>query len=383
MTRLWESTPQKLPHVGPSLSPSSKRSGNDMVDALDEMLTTPSRRRSVSPPPPAGYGNLQQKRINNRYGNLASTSQLSYYGNTQQIHQDIRTPAMTLRNLSLGNYPNQSSQAMTHVTVDQDMMDWAPIQSQSKHRAFNSVRPANSGTQLFGQAPVQAESGAIWFHVPPAPISPAHRLRNPPNQPRLRVSSRETKQNFFSNVAHQSNDLSNSAEAGPESELSETARSRRNVEFAQQKFFPPARPSESGENLAELLTSFSLSSDSETPESARAGYSLRHLYQAIALWLGLLFWNRVLYDPSEHTKKVSLAVIGGCGLIGARTVLDNLQLKPRGFARTAGAALGALEMAAASYGVQEILAGRGSCEYCAPLGSMLIGVMAVYEMLHL
>ena len=382
MTRLWDFTPNRLPHVGPSSSPSPKGSGNSMADALDEMLAVPSIRRSVSPPSPQAYSNLQRKSIKNQYGSLASNSQSSYIGGTQQVQQHIKTPAMALKNLSIGNYPTRS-QAIAQVSDDQDMMDWDPIQPQSKHRAFNSVRPADSGTQLFGQAPVQAESGAMWFHVPPAPISPAHRLRNPPNQPRLRVSSQETKQNFFGKVTRQANGPSNSTEAETDSEPLGGARSRRNVEFAQQKFFPPPPPSESGEKLAELLTSFSLSSDSETSEDKRRGYNFRHLYQAIALWLGLLFWNRVLYNPSEHTRNVSLAVMGGCGLIGARTVLDNLQFKPRGFTRTAGAVLGAMEMAAAGYGVQEIMAGRGSCEYCAPLGSMIIGVMAVYEMLHL
>jgi hypothetical protein len=157
------------------------------------------------------------------------------------------------------------------------------------------------------------------------------------------------------------------------------------VEFAQQKFFPPAPPSESGEKLAELLTSFSLSSDAEkdAPSSGAPGtYDLRRIFQALALFLGLVFWNRVLYDPSEHTRNVTLAVMSGCGLIGARTVLDNLQRIQQGPACTSGAVLGAVEIIAAAYGVHEILAGRGTCENCAPMGSMLIGVMGVYEMLQ-
>jgi hypothetical protein len=386
MTRLWESTPQKLPHVGPSTNPSPRGSGNNMADVLDEMLTTPSKRRSISPPSSASQATLQRNNINNRYGSLGVHNESSYSRNTRQIQEDFRTPPMALKSLSLGDYPAKSTQAqaISNVGDNQDVMDWSPVQSQSKHRAFNSVRSADPGKQLFGQAPVKAEPGAMWFHVPPAPISPAHRLRNPPNQPRLRVSSQEAKQNFFSNVSPQPNDTSNSAEGETEAEVSsEGGRSRRNVEFSQQKFFPPAPPSESGEKLAELLTSFSLSSDPEIPQRTPGGFKLRHACQAFALWLGLLFWNRVLYDLSEHTRNVTLVVMGACGLIGARTVLDNIQCSPRGLPQTAGATLGALVMVAAGYGVQEILAGRGGCEYCAPLGSMLIGVMAVYEMLQL
>lgn len=291
---------------------------------------------------------------------------------------------MALKGLSLGDYPVRSSQAIVPVPVDedQDMMDWTPVQSQSKHRAFNSIRPSEPGTQLFGQAPVKSKPSAMWFHVPPAPISPAHRLRNPPNQPRLRVSSQEVKQNFF-NAARQSNEPG----PGPSAEIgggpSMGGGMSRNVQFSQQKFFPPAPPSESGEKLAELMTSFSLSSDPEIPEVTTIGYNLRHVCQAFALLLGLLFWNRVLYDPSEHTKNATLAVMSGCGLIGARTILDNLQCSPRGLVQNAGAVLGAVEIAAAGYGIQEILAGRVHSEYSAPLGSLLIGAMAVYEMLHL
>ena len=385
MTRLWESTPQKLPHVGPSVSPSPKASGNSMADALDEMLTAPSRRRSISPPSPASYDMPQRTNINTRYGSLATRNQPSYI-NTHQVQQEIRTPPVALKNLSLGDYSAGSSQAISPVDQDQDMMDWTPVrQPQSKHRAFNSVRPTEPGTQLFGQAPVKSEPGPLWFHVPPAPISPAHRLRNPPNQPRLRVSSQEAKKSFFSNVARQSNDPNLSTAIETEAEATAGGgRSRRDVQFAQQKFFPPAPPSESGEKLAELLTSFSLSSDlDKIPENTTGSSNLRRTCQAVALFVALLFWNHVLHDPSEHTANVTLAVMAGCGLIGARTVLDNLMSSRQDAVRTVGAILGVVEIVSAAYGAREILAGRGGCEYCAPLGSMLIGVMGVYEMLHL
>lgn len=382
MTRLWDTTPEKLSFVGPSTSPSPRGSGNSMADALDEMLTTPSKRRSISPSSPASYDSLQRKITNNRYSNLPSHNKSSYLANTQQVK---RTPSVALKGLSLGDYPVRSNQAIVPVNEDQDMMDWTPLQSQSKHRAFNSVRPSEPGTQLFGQAPVKPESNTMWFHVPPAPITPAHRLRNPPNQPRLRVSSQEVKENFFRRVTRPSNEPGPgpSTEAGGEPVVG-AGRSGRDIEFSQQKFFPPVPPSESGEKLAELMTSFSLGSDPEPPEVVAAvGYNLRHVCQAFALLLGLLFWNRVLYEPSEHTKNATLAVMSGCGLIGARTILDNLQCSPRGLARDAGAVLGAVEVVAAGYGVQEILAGRVGSEYSAPLGSLFIGVMAVYEMLHL
>jgi hypothetical protein len=357
MTRLWDSAPEKLPHVGPrtSPSPSPARGGDSMADALDQILVTPSRPGKATPPS-LSYGN-QQHIANNRYGDLVSHAQLII--------------------ISLGDYQPRSSQTATPPDEDQDMMDWTPAKSQSQHRAFNSVQPIEGSTRLFGGAPVQAKPGAMWFRLPAAPIAPAHRLRNPPNQPRLRVASQEVKENFFNNITHRTHDSELPVDA------QRSAGERHDIEFAPQKFFPPPPPGESGERLAELLTSFSLSSDPEVPQETPSGHRLRHFCQAFALLLGLVFWNQVLPGPSEHTRNVTLTVMGACALMGARTVLDNIQTSPRGFAQTAGVVVGAAEVAAAGYGLQEILAGRGGCENCAPFGSLLICAMVMYEVLHI
>ncbi|KAK3297847.1 Ima1 N-terminal domain-containing protein [Chaetomium fimeti] len=56
----------------------------------------------------------------------------------------------------------------------------------SRHRAFNTRGQRSS--QGFGQAPVEPRAGPFWYRVPPAPTTPAQRVFNPPNQPRLRAS---------------------------------------------------------------------------------------------------------------------------------------------------------------------------------------------------
>jgi hypothetical protein len=135
MTRLWESTPQKLPHVGPSTNPSPRGSGNNMADVLDEMLTTPSKRRSISPPSSASQATLQRNNINNRYGSLGVHNESSYSRNTRQIQEDFRTPPMALKSLSLGDYPAKSTQAqaISNVGDNQDVMDWSfLVRPQSK-----------------------------------------------------------------------------------------------------------------------------------------------------------------------------------------------------------------------------------------------------------
>ncbi|KAH6620813.1 Ima1 N-terminal domain-containing protein [Chaetomium sp. MPI-SDFR-AT-0129] len=55
----------------------------------------------------------------------------------------------------------------------------------STHRAF--ATRGQRTTQPFGSAPIEERPGPFWYRVPPAPTTPAQRVFNPPNQPRLRA----------------------------------------------------------------------------------------------------------------------------------------------------------------------------------------------------
>lgn len=289
------------------------------------------------------------------------------------------THAESVHYLATGEVPARLQQRYN--VNETEEMEWTPSQTQSQHRAFNPPRSFQRQTQLFGETPTGDQPSPFWYKVPPAPITPAQRLRNPPNQPRLRVSSQETKENFFNNVTHRSSG-SNAADGRPP--LPRNEGSRQEVDFAQQKFFPPPPPSEAGNTLADLLTSFSLSnSETEAPKPARDSSATRHTCQSFALFLGLFFWNHALFNPTENSRNVMLTVMIACVCIGARTVLDNTIFttvaKKMTMLQGLGACLGGLESTAAGYGIIEILADRGNCENCASLGTMLIGGMLVHE----
>jgi len=261
-------------------------------------------------------------------------------------------------------------------------MDWSPsTQAQSQYRAFAPNPSVRRDNQLFGQAPIDPKPSPFWYKVPPAPITPAQRLRNPPNQPRLRVTSQEVKENFFNNSTRHPSPPQNYSD----SEENTLRTQKQNIEFAQQKFFPPAPPSEAGNNLADLLTSFSLGPpDNETPIKTNEQSSrIRHFVQGVVLLLGLIFWNQTLLKPSEQTTNIMLAIMLACVCIAARTILDNtifqLASKKQTIFQAIGACLGGIECAAAGFGVLEILAGRGTCENCASLGTILIGGMMVHD----
>lgn len=260
-------------------------------------------------------------------------------------------------------------------------MDWSPSQStQSQHRAFAPiVNNANSNTKLFSQTPVEPQNSPFWYKVPPAPISLAHQLRNPPNQPRLRVSSQEVKENFFRNVARKS---------GPEDSVQPDG-SQQDFAFAQQKFFPPPPPSEGGNSLADLMTSFSLSSvgDEVTAvlkhKTSRTSRK-RHVYQCVVLLLALIFWNQALYHPFEQTIYVLLAAMFACASIGIRTMIDSgifsKHEKHNITAQFLGVILGAAETIAPIYGIALILVREADCVDCSSVGTILIGGMMVHQM---
>ena len=333
-----------------------------MADALDQIAATPSRvskvsaksySRTPSPPhlPMAG-GRLADPK--------AGTSSLS-----------AMTTDEVARYLKTGEIPARLSPQETSISSEE--MDWDLQYPVSQHRAFRPVGPVQSNTQLFGQTPV-ANNSTFWYKVPPAPVTPAHRLRNPPNQPRLRVASKEAKENFFNNVTQRGSNEN----GGPSGE----DRPQNKVEFAQPKFFPP--PSDNGTPLIDLLKSFSLADTDAPPETVIGKSSrMRHAYQGLALLLALFFWYQAFNRPFDYSKTVALAVMVGCAFIGARTIVDNTFFavpdKDLALVYTLGACIGGLELSGAGYGFLKVLAETGDPENCASLGTLLVGGMLVCE----
>ena len=168
-----------------------------------------------------------------------------------------------------------------------EAMDWhptPPVQPVSQHRAFAPDQPAQRSTQLFGQAPVAAEPSAFWYKVPPAPITPAHRLRNPPNQPRIQVASAESKDEFLIPMGKKIPTLPPKKQKSPEYYL------------AQQKFFPIAERGVDETDLADLMTGFSLGEDPTPPKT------------------GLSYWQVVQFASFCGALGLALAMYKGASV---------------------------------------------------------------------
>lgn len=297
------------------------------------------------------------------------------------------TPDESLHYLSTGEIP---ARMQTEAQYDgaQDVMEWKP--QGSNHRAFQPTR-APRQSQLFSQAPVVLDQSPFWYKgLPPAPISQAHKARNPPNAPRLLAPSQEAKKNFFDRITGRHPDSAWSKEiAGVVEGDNRSVKPRHEIEIAQQKFFLP-NTSDVTNGLSEMFEqAFTLKSseggdDGEThspPEAARTERR-RHILTTLVLLVALLGWNFSLARQELDTMKLPLGVMIACGAIALRSAADctiTWSKYNSSFLYVTGAILAGLQTVASGYGISEIMAGRTYCNTCRTQGALLIGFMLVQE----
>lgn len=133
-----------------------------------------------------------------------------------------------------------------------DEMEWTPTAPASLPRSLKDS--PSPGDRAFGQAPTHEDGRPFYYKAPPAPINPAHKLRNPPRQPALW------------NSAEKENDPSSFRGRGTQQRATQDGVSagRPGVEFTKQNFFAPRTESAEDESLANMLgKTFSL--DDERP----------------------------------------------------------------------------------------------------------------------
>ena len=160
----------------------------------------------------------------------------------------------------LGPEPPQGELPLDSLTLARDAsigyaeeMDWTP--THSKHRAFRSQEPPPP-PQPFGAADAIPATGNFWHRVPPAPVSPAHRLFNPPANPlRQRIPQKPKRDNPFARP----NEVA--APGGPEDE---------GFRLAEPTFFAQPSQGDPRNSLSDLFgDSFSLAQE-ESDQRARA-----------------------------------------------------------------------------------------------------------------
>ncbi|KFY16341.1 hypothetical protein V492_01409 [Pseudogymnoascus sp. VKM F-4246] len=332
-------------------------------NSLYEALNSISQEPTVASSPVSSQGTPRNFGQSKPWDSPGSITSISY--------RNRETPSKSASALSIGGSPSQfsptnrgalgtyqsnigqSTSMDASSAPDPDEMEWMP--SQSVHRAFNSGLSAQRDGQHFNQAPSGPESSPFWFKVPPAPITPARKLRNPPNQPLLSAPSEEVKQNFFNRMT--SNMLPNQGSQAPRES------SRQDVAFAQPKFFPP----DALEDTTGLADAFGAAFSFDEREAAENERAAREKAQsrdsspasvlsgnltAAALCVLLWFWNLSFHRPTEYSRSMTQAAMTGCILIGLRSLMDHTTVaisKTSSGWSVAFAILATIESAAAVY----------------------------------
>ncbi|MCJ1249952.1 hypothetical protein MMC30_007178 [Trapelia coarctata] len=219
-----------------------------------------------------------------------------------------------------------------------DAMDWTPAKAE--------FQPTRSVPLIHQPTPRRIESSPFIKKLPPAPISQAHRLRNPPNQPTFRKATDNQQRNFADGLRRRGSRTAYAETESTERDYDEetespttpvTLDSPRRLEMATPKFFPRSDFS-TDTGLESLFTGvFSLADD---PPEVRAAQKVQeeqaasHRKHAVkrAAWeriggivlLSFAFWawsyaERAVVGAQtlRFTALGSAAVVSGRGLFEA------------------------------------------------------------------
>jgi len=203
----------------------------------------------------------------------------------------------------------------------------------------------------------------------------------------LRVISPEVKQNFFNNVT-QRKTVETENPGGQQANNHEMA--GHDIAFARQKFFVPVPQEEPGNNLADLLTSFSLGSSQKSARTAdrlsdKPPIRRSHAKQALILVLCDFLWyyTHQYQLDTQDSKIIWLGVISACLFVAAYTLVASLLVRPERTKDRACVGLSGFlafgECVMAVYGGLQVFAGNAGCEMCAMHGVAFISVMMIHQ----
>jgi hypothetical protein len=208
-------------------------------------------------------------------------------------------------------------------------MDWSP--SASQHRAFSSYNPykVKNTNPRFSDTPTEPKSGPIWYKVPPAPTTPAQRLRNPPMRPIIRESPKEKQETFFQSTRRQPLDLGN--KTGPKSA---------DLPLAQPTFFAPLPRDDPRDGLSSMFAnSFSISPSPEEQAERHArnhgraksqthgsdslpNRTMTRIAELVALLAALCGWIFALDSREHYGRSMALSSICVCLIVSIRLAAD-------------------------------------------------------------
>lgn len=221
--------------------------------------------------------------------------------------------------------------------VEDDAMDWTPSQK-------STFRPVQPKTNILKPTPTLVQPSPFHGCLPPAPISQAHQLRNPQNQPTFHKASSNQQQNFFNRMTSRSpkkndDDQSGGEENDPPAPSNFSTPGR--FDMAQPRFFPQS-DHRADTGLESLFTAaFSLKDEPPEVRAARelhnnmlslqrrpntARTAMQRAASITLLGLACLAWSFASTHP-EHAQLVRLAALGIATAVAGRGLLEAFQVE--------------------------------------------------------
>ncbi|KAL7624268.1 hypothetical protein AAE478_005828 [Parahypoxylon ruwenzoriense] len=332
MTPLFPKSSKTASLQGSPVRLDSPRDPNDLGNILDEISNSPSESHSKSAfSPPRG---------SNAYRPTVATNRLSdgLYGRRRE-NNSTESALNSLRLSDPVVVEKPQLQRQPRIVHYEEEMDWTP--SASQHRAFSSYNPykVKNTNPRFNDTPIEPKAGPIWYKVPPAPTSPAQRLRNPPMRPIIRESPKEKKENFFQ-----------SATRGPVDMGSSSQGSLSDIKFAEPIFFAPQEKDDPRDSLSNMFAnSFSISPSpddeivrrsksttkrpffrtSHSTAEAQDHHAAR-IAEVFVLAGALYGWVLGLGTEEQYGSTLALASIIACLIVSIRLAADlqaNVQMR--------------------------------------------------------
>ena len=260
-------------------------------------------------------------------------------------------------------------------------MDWDPAPPQ--HLNFEPTQAPRS-SQLFIQptASVPTEPSPFRGKLPPAPISMAHKLRNPPNQPRLLPPTQEAKENFFDRMSGRQ-----IVATDDDDEAISTSGRQSDVKFAPPRFFHDDGDDPTG--LTEAFESaFRLGPDEDSVRKKNHLFEIKnidqtHLSRALVLLLVFFVWEYALAYPSENRAILPPISMVVCGFVALLSIY-NYTVSPWAKKQSKsivvlGGIFATMQTFAAGYIIYDMRARTAHSEIPHLQGALLIGTMLIQE----
>ncbi|KAM0183872.1 hypothetical protein ACHAPF_000317 [Botrytis cinerea] len=318
---LWKSTPG--PIYTPSAFQTSEKSGNALADVLDEIMASTPKGHHQTPSPPTYESQrgsqykqeqlYQHDRQSHTSGFRENTSANTFARNHNRRLEVPRQTDLLLKTTTSGLNPVEFNHYLATGELpdwklqEGEEMDWDPTVTRVnhdfniRHRALDQTSNHETSVQHFGQSPSHSQSPApfngpspFYGKLPAAPISPAHRLRNPPNRPRLEAPSAQRKENFFNSMTQKH-------------AFGQTSNNHHEIQIANPKLHvPEPKAYQLDAGFEEAFGKFSLKENEDLPTQEIAKLSLGKALGLSLLLGGLAVGAGAYYNSKSSSRdKVS------------------------------------------------------------------------------